>query len=347
MRILFALLLIWLSATAAPAQQQGEIRQQFKAWLATCRVDGYCSATAYQNPNFNAQRVADYIFRIGRHAQQSYWELSFTPVLVGADEGKDFTVTVDGHPQSFGARTDIGVYGAINHVFLLDDDTRDFFLLGTGAQNVLDRLVPGITLSVDFTDNLGRAQRATFSLAGLTASLAWIDEQQRRLGSERVAAAPPALATTESGDMPVPVALLNRIASDPDCLPFDEIANGNDISTGTLDDEHTLYVLPCWSGAYNFGWKIYVESGDGFDQVLFADYDATLGWTGTDTLVNVEYNDTTKELRSFNRGRGIGDCGNSGLWRWRGEGFQLVEFRSKHECDEKLDDWPVIYSASP
>jgi hypothetical protein len=194
-------------------------------------------------------------------------------------------------------------------------------------------------------------QHAKFSLAGLTASLVWIDEQQKRLGSERVASAPPYGLSPTGGEQTqtpqVPIALLDRMAADPDCQPFENLANGRDIYTGKLDEGHTVYVLPCWSAAYNFGWKVFVGQLNSFDPVYFADFDGTLGWVGTATLINVSYDDNNKELRSLSKGRGIGDCGSAGRWRWKDYAFQMVEFRAKDACDEQLDDWPIIYPAQP
>ncbi|MHB1109005.1 MAG: DUF1176 domain-containing protein [Devosia sp.] len=341
MRILLSLLFFCLAATATLAQEHGEVRRYFKDWLVACRADGYCSATAYQNPNPGDGSVAHYIFRVGRHAQESYWELSFTPVVVMADEWQDFIVGVDGMPQTFSLRSEIGAYGAVN----------DFYLLGDGAQAMMDRLAPGSKLTVDFTDTTGASRQAEFSLAGLTASLVWIDEQQRRLGSERVASAPPrglSPAGSEQARTPqIPVALLDRMAAEPDCEPFDQLANGRDFFTGTLDDTHTLHVLPCWSAAYNFGSKVFVDSLGSFEEVLFADYTEPLGWIGTGTLVNAYYDDEEKQLMSVNKARGVGDCGSSGLWRWHEYAFKLIEFRYKEDCDGEIGDWPIIYPAQP
>ena len=85
-----------LLAALVPAFAQGEARQYFKDWLAACRQDGYCSATGYQNPNPGNGTVADYILRVGRHAEGTYWEISFSTVATMAKADQPFDVAVDG-----------------------------------------------------------------------------------------------------------------------------------------------------------------------------------------------------------------------------------------------------------
>jgi hypothetical protein len=301
-------LLMAFLASAASAQD-GETRKFFKDWLGACRTDGYCSATAYENPGA-AGTVADYILRIGRHAEQSYWEISLTTVATQADDYSDFVVAVDGEAQGFSLAEQVGAYGSVN----------EFFFLGEGAQTVLDRLMPGKTISISFKDTSATAQQASFSLGGLTAALLWIDEQQKRVGSERVASVPPyGLVPTSQGQKytaTIPVALLEQHRSDPDCEQLENLPNGRDILTDALDDEHRIYVLPCQAGAYNFSSKIYVEALGEFQPQYFADYSDDLGWTGTSQLVNVAYDADTKQLSTFAKGRGMGDCGTIGSWVW-------------------------------
>ena len=125
MRVLLSL--IWLAAAAALpvlAQEHGETRQYFKDWLAACRADGYCSATAYQNPNPGDGSVADYILRVGRHAEGVYWEIAFTTVVVVADPAVTFSVGIDGQWEDFTGAGEVAPYGSVN----------DFFLLGPKAR---------------------------------------------------------------------------------------------------------------------------------------------------------------------------------------------------------------------
>ena len=101
MRILLALYVLLTVAPPAFAQEHGEQRRYFGDWLAACRDDGYCSATAYHNPNPGDGLVADYVLRVGRHAEEIYWEISFSTVRTMGDAAAPFTVSVDAVNESF------------------------------------------------------------------------------------------------------------------------------------------------------------------------------------------------------------------------------------------------------
>lgn len=338
MRSLLAALLILAFAAPVMAQSSMAERRYFRDWLADCRADGYCSATAYVNPSPGNGTVADYVLRIGRHAEETYWEVSLSTVATMADAALPFEVSVDGVVESFAGPAEVAAYGSIN----------DFFLLGRKAQAVMDRLAPGATMAFAFTDTEGTAQRAEFSLSGLTASLIWIDEKQGRLGSERVAeAAPVGLAPVgESAAGAVPPALLAQHQADTECGLASDIVNGADIEVVSLSDQATLYLLPCWSGAYNFGWKAYVEQFEGeYALAAFPEFSPDTGWTATTSLVNYAWDDAEKTVSTFNKGRGIGDCGTAGTWVWDEYRFRLVEFRAKSDCDGgEPGDFPVVYT---
>lgn len=338
MRLVVAVVLIMLGVLPAVAQRSGETRQYFKDWLAACRVDGYCSATAYQNPSPGNGTVADYVLRVGRHAEGVYWEISFSTVATMGDAAQPFEVAVDGEAERFAGSSEVAAYGSIN----------DFFLLGQKAQAVMDRLAPGAELTVAFTDTDGNRQEAVFSLAGLTASLIWIDEQQNRLGSERVAEAPPVGLTPASGGRPtIPEALVAHRATDTDCLPMSDIVNADDIETGMLDGSYPVWFVPCWAGAYNFSWKVYVERFEGeYAEMAFPEVSPTRGWTASTQLVNYGFDAETQQVSSFSKGRGLGDCGTSGLWQWDGFVFRLVEFRAKEDCDGgDPGEFPLVFPA--
>ena len=338
MRLLLAVVFAVVGAVPVLAQGSGEMRQYFKDWLAACRADGYCSATAYQNPNPGNGTVADYVMRVGRHAEGIYWEISFSTVATMGDGAQPFEVAVDDEAERFAGSGEVAAYGSIN----------DFFLLGGKAQTVMDRLAPGAELTVGFTDTDGNRQRAVFSLAGLTASLIWIDEQQNRLGAERVAEAPPvglrpAGSPDEEG---VPEALMAHRMTDTDCLPMDDIVTAADIEKGLIDNAYPIYFIPCWAGAYNFSWKAYVERFEGeYAEMAFPEFSPTDGWTATSQLVNYSWDPETLRVSTYNKGRGLGDCGTSGLWQWSGFGFRLLEFRAKPDCDGgDPGDFPLVYS---
>lgn len=337
MRLLTAVLSLLLLTLPAFADTHGEVRKYFKDWLTACRADGYCSATAYVNPGANGT-VADYIFRVGRQAQQTYWEISFTAVAADADPHADFSVTVDGKGESFTQPKTIAAYGAIN----------DFYFLGDGAQQLMDRLPRGTAASVGFTDSKGAGQSANFSLNGLGPALSWIDEQQHRIGSERVAETPPyGLEPAAAPSSAVPAPLLARLAADPACAALAQSRNAGNLGTAPIDAGHTLYILPCATDGANATAKLFLESGGSFTPIFFVDYDATGTWAGTDELKGVSFDADAKVLTSFDQFDPTGTCGSRGVWIWNQDHFRLSQYRFKAECDGKPGDFPVVFTAPP
>lgn len=343
MRQLIAVAIVALSVLSAHAQD-GEIRKDFKDWLGACRTDGYCSAITYLNPNPGDGRVADAWMRIGRHAQETYWEVSFTPIKVMADPAMPFTFLVDGKGETFAGPDEIAPFGAVN----------DYFLLGAKAQSLMDQLMPGKSLEVTFSDAGGNTTKAGFSLAGLTAALIWIDETQGRLGSERVAEAPPvglapALPVQDgaSGKVTladIPPGLIQQDADRPDkCDGFDIVGDQPFYRYET--GGKTLYFLPCTSGAYNHFYSVYVGMGDWYDLQLFATPTYRAGWQAEEGVWFESFDPATNQLRSSNLGRGMGDCGMRGLWQWNGSSFVMLEYRMKADCDAAGEpgDFPLVF----
>jgi hypothetical protein len=331
MRAALAILMIILSL--APALGQ-ETRRYFNDWLAACRSDGYCSAIGYVNPNPGNGRVADYAFRIGRHAEESYWELSFTPIKVMADPAMTFTMLIDGKGEFFTGPAEIAPYGSIN----------DFFLLGTKAQSVMDQLMPGAALKVIFTDESGATGNAEFSLSGLTAALIWIDEQQGRLGSERVAEIPPvgletAIETPRALAVDLRTVDLVNLHNGSTCSTRIDLGTADRIWTAALDEGFTLYVVPCEDFAYNFVGALYVATEEGLAPAYLPDSDAN-GDT-SNLIYSASWDETSGELSSAYKG-GNGNCGSAGRWRWTDRQFVLIELRARETCDQSTQEWPIV-----
>ncbi|MCB1517595.1 MAG: DUF1176 domain-containing protein [Hyphomicrobiaceae bacterium] len=332
-----AFVVCWLaSAHLAEAQE----RRFFDDWLADCRVDGYCSATAYDNPNPPSGAVADYILRVGRHPTATYWEISLSTVADMPGASPEFAFVIDdADGVSFSTPYGTGAYGAVN----------DFFMLGDVAASLLDKLVQGQNLEVDFANMFDEPMSARFSLTGLAASLLWIDDQQHRIGSERVAYEAPAGLTPVSPDYPaqIPQALLAQHFASGQCESFELLPHAHEVIQDQLDDNTWMWLIPCAAGAYNFIYRGYTGewNGDYFRTEIWADYSGDLGWAGTDYLVNPDYDRDTRILTTFNKGRGIGDCGTIGTWQWHDYGFRLLEFRAKDDCDAAggPESFPMVW----
>lgn len=208
MRKILALWLLLIAALAAsPVLAAGpcttDPASATGSWSITCAPDDTCAAAACAGPQTGVGMVVDYILAIGRPAQQTYWEVSFTPIAIDPDETAPFTASVDGKATTFDPPAGVAAFGSAN----------SFFFLGAGAQQLLDRLPLGKSIDVSFTDWAGTTRTATFPLAGLSTVLIAIDKRQRRIGSERVTGPapyglppipPPALAWAEPALNPGP-----------------------------------------------------------------------------------------------------------------------------------------------
>ena len=316
---------------AAPASGQEERR--FGDWTAYCDATDFCHAVTGDGP----------VLMLERHPQQSYWELSLDVAPGVAGAGSPFEVSVDGESETFEWRPEVGAYGS---------PTRYYFL-SAKAQSVLDAMIVGKSVTFTYSGEEAIEQIAGFSLSGLSATLLWIDETQGRVGSERVTGMPPYGLLPDGFEidwnLPVPAELVEAHRADEDCEQFEDLANGADSIVARLGKDKTIALLPCWAGAYNFSSKVYVIDGQTFELQHFAEYSDYTSWSSTDALVNAWYDLQTSEIGTLNKGRGIADCGSSGLWRWTEDAFRLEEYRYKGECDETGDpgDFPVVYTAKP
>ncbi|MGZ3788277.1 MAG: DUF1176 domain-containing protein, partial [Bacteriovorax sp.] len=109
-----------------------------------------------------------------------------------------------------------------------------------------------------------------------------------------------------------------------------------------------LYILGCEMYAYNTMEKAYIlDANNDITDVYVADIDKDLAITATSSLMGTYYDEASKTLGTFQKGRGIGDCGaaSSYLYSPTYEKFILMEARIKDHCDGDVEgEWPVVYS---
>jgi hypothetical protein len=332
---LFALLAIpaiILLTGPAIAQSRG-----FSDWTANCAPDLYCTT---QTPGPNGS-----LLRLERYANGVYWQLSVElPPEAYLEPYEPVTIAIDGVETRLESRDAVGAYGR----------PQDVHFLGEEAQATLDAMIDGTSAVIAWTPIGGTETRSlAFPLAGLSAGLLWIDEQQRRLGSERVTGEPPyGLAPVDGPTewtIAIPPELIERHRADEDCEAFEWLPNGLDITADRLDSETGIVSLPCNAGAYNFSSKFYRLDGAEITKLDFATYSDYGSRQATDQLVNAWFDPKSGEIGMFNKGRGIADCGSSAIWRRTGGFFRLEEFRHKDECDAEGEpgDFPLVFSAPP
>lgn len=192
---------------------------------------------------------------------------------------------------------------------------------------------------------------ASASLKGLAAALLYMDEQQQRLGTvgalrrtgpkpDAGIAAPalPVIAMPPRGNAPprtMTVAAAAR-AIGPDNATCDYAQGPVKPRAFRLDAAHSLVVVdhPCGNGAYNLFTSVFVVDQAG--RVTPAKFDAPVGM-GDTQLVNGDWDDKTRILSSYAKGRGLGDCGTSQDFAWDGAMFRLTQQNEMDECRQSLD----------
>ena len=344
-------------------------------WTASCWTDQQrCAAETDANERTGRKNYGLALSLSRRDGPETGWEIGFrlrnvTPapdaaLILTTDEGGGFRFEAGGFELARSGR----------FVELTD---------GNEVARLLPALRAGGRVTVGFSGaELGEAE-AGFSLRGFAAALSWIDGRQDRVGSsDRIAAVqtvpaaepdipaerpvqepgmaaerpvqdaegPGQIAPGEGEGVPAPI--LARHLAKSECEPLEGgLLDSRLSSAAALSDNKMLYIIPCFAGAYNIAYRLYVVRNDDvatMRALYFANYSRSLGWYGSDTLINVSYEPETEILRAFGKGRGLGDCGNAALYRWEDFDFKMIEYRAWDRCDgSRLPErWPVIYKAA-
>lgn len=190
------------------------------------------------------------------------------------------------------------------------------------------------------------------SLAGVAASLRYMDARQGRagtsvalvatgpLGRGAVHPAPPSVsirrAVIPAG--PAPAMLwreeLGALGRFTGCT--DEMQDASPPDLYRLSRTETLVLVPCGAGAYNFTSVPVIATGvPGRRSFRFASFDFQPGWSegaAHPLLVNADWSADNATLQSYAKGRGLGDCGGSETYVWDGVRFRLIAANAMGEC---------------
>jgi hypothetical protein len=325
--------MILLALAAAVAAAQPAELHTYKDWVVGCDNVRVCQANALERDADDD----DYLeLTIKRGARPGDRATLFVP-LADSDQGERLSLKVDGvDVVTFTARAKVGASLPL-----------------TGA--LLAALRNGAHVMV-FDDD-GKKLGGT-SLAGLAAALRYIDDQQGRVGAvgalratgarpDAETPAPPAYPVIV---MPAPSAKPPRTLSvatatrliGPDNATCD-YANGKVKPRAyRLDAAHSLVLIdiPCGNGAYNYFTSVYVLGETGEARPARFDLPPTMSAPSTDgsgQLTNGDWDPKTRRLGSFEKGRGLGDCGATETYAWDGARFRLVERDEMGECRGSTD----------
>lgn len=233
---------------------------------------------------------------------------------------------------------------------------------GLAGKPLADQLLSLARKAETATFSHGKA-KATFSLAGLSATLLAVDEAQGRLGtvaayvrsgSKPASAIPdPAplpkaqaqpTAQLGAGDEKLVAALTRRLAAQaPDDCPRLKEEPGGEV--WPLSATLSLVNVWCETFAYNATSRFFmVEQGD-IAKAQPVEFRDSAG--AAETLVtNGDYDPTDGTLSWIVKGRGLGDCGSQASYAWTGKAFVLKSESRLETCNGLETDWPALWRSA-
>ena len=107
-----------------------------------------------------------------------------------------------------------------------------------------------------------------------------------------------------------------------------------------------LWQICSSAGAYNFRYRFTLVSQGKATLAKFIMPGQAQDPEENAASVSPSLSKDGKILSSFDKGRGLGDCGVSADWAWDGKTFRLVEYRFMGDCrGVPWDEWPFLFKA--
>jgi len=119
-------------------------------------------------------------------------------------------------------------------------------------------------------------------------------------------------------------------------LKDEELENVSDLGGGLK-----LVEVYCWRAAYQAG-SIFLAVNPAQPEkarLLKFQWWSNKRLNSVYSLTEPDFDPAAKTLKSFHKGRGVGDCGSIGEWKWSKGNFDLTRFWHKENCDgQPFDD---------
>ena len=349
-------LLTALVLAALPAAAQD--MKDFKSWFVACDNLRDCSAYGFDVELEGDARSYLRVERTGAAAAP-------VKITIAVDYGEAAGYTLafdDASLRGLPTATLTGVEsedGSYRRVVLTEHAPADTLIDAIRkAQKLVITLKPAEGKKID-------RPVSSISLSGAVAALLWMDDQQKRVdtvtayntrGDKPAASIPPqpkapviiaAKPTTEKAPTKHPAALIKKGRA----LCSDDDTESKLEETYALGGGQVLYGFTCpgSSGAYNFEYGFLVGSAANPQAARSVSFRWPVKIAGfqhdgpQETITNPSFDEKTMTLSSFQKGRGIGDCGGEDQWVWDGKTFRLAQVRMMSECrGVPLDDWPTL-----
>jgi hypothetical protein len=282
----------------------------FKDWMAACDNLASCSAFGFQGESFT-----DSGFIVVQRAAGPAAPLKVSIVLPPlGDETPSGQI-------SWSAVLDGERLAAFSKIAARPDDNGYWRADLAPAQGAafLDAVRDGDELIL----TRGRDQAGRFSLAGVTATLLWVEETQDRIGTpsallrKGTRPSPPAPTAPfvtrgpEVSQAGLPKVLPRGFAALPDLKECDvDYAVAEDLTIARLSPGTLLWAVPCSRGAYNtiYAMLLTDEAGGQIRHAVFP-HTPGAGQDQSGELMNISYDPKTRILSNFDKARGFRDCG--------------------------------------
>ncbi len=124
--------------------------------------------------------------------------------------------------------------------------------------------------------------------------------------------------------------------------------NGFKIQFMPVNPDSGLYILACGGPGYN---RPYVAIAyDGEKQIAQRVAFPIAGNAGIGTqfiIYNFVWDNSKRQISSFGKDRGLGDCGTKAIWRWAypqfDSHFVLINQKTKIDCDGQIKNYPQVW----
>lgn len=317
----------YLLAAAAAGAQIADIKT-FKDWVVGCDNGRLCQASAMMPESDTGVTLT---------VRRAPEPAAVPEVWLRPWEGEAADLAADGK------RLDL-------HLTKVEKDYNEAFLVAPGdAVRLLGALRAAKSVAV--LDASGKPIGSVL-VDGATAALLYMDEQQRRLGTQRALVRrgskpdtsvppPPVLpVVTAVRGSPKPPARLSpafiaKVRKDNDCA--DETDPGY-VHHARLDATHSYasITLICQSGAYNLISEDFIIADGAAPRPAKFDDDSS-HQEGDMSHYNLSWDAKARRLHAGFKGRGIGDCGGRQIYAWDGRQFRLVAVSGMNDCRGVID----------
>ncbi|MFN3786255.1 MAG: DUF1176 domain-containing protein [Thiothrix sp.] len=330
-------------STHAYAATPGEFKT-FKDWAVACNNIRTCTATSLMEEEAQGGIALLRLERGGKAHDAAKLSITFSNAGLASElpahlVGKRITLKAANNTLDLGKLT------------AKEQQTGRLTLNATQTQAALNILKKPEHVRIAIGNALYRG-----SLAGLMASLLYIDTQQQRLDTTTALVRKGTTAMTTS--IPV-LPQLQAVAPPPKLKAPANLAakvrqtmrqylsecvadEGDDTPSAydfveTLDNKHFLVGVTCATGAYNQFHTLFIVPQESAAAANPKASLAKLEFQDGAEIVNGDFARKTGILAEYNKGRGLGDCGVYNEWVWTGKQFSALRRDVMEECRGVVD----------